>query len=107
MCSRAGVTIILGVSCGLLTNSTRHVGEVLRRIAGKAVRRLFKNDITYAAGAFQLSAGHDAGVEAVVHAMHVIFSEGNTENTVVAIIDVVSTFNSINRMVMLHNMKSL
>ena len=92
------------VACWLIP---RHVGEVLQRIAGKAVRKLFKNDITYAAGAFQHGAGHDAGVEAVVHAMHVIFSEGNTENTVVAIIDAGSTFNSINRIVMLHNMKSL
>ena len=49
------------------------VGEVLRRIAGKAVMMVFKNNITHAAGALQLSAGQDAGVEAVVHAMHDIF----------------------------------
>ena len=49
------------------------VGEVLRRIAGKAIMILFKNDITHAAGASQLSAGQDAGDEAVVHAMHDIF----------------------------------
>ena len=33
------------------------VEEVLRRVAGKAVMILFKNDITKAAGALQLSAG--------------------------------------------------
>ena len=55
------------------------VGEVLRRIAGKAVIMLFKNDITHVAGALQLSAGQDAGVEAVVHAIHDIFFEENTE----------------------------
>ena len=49
------------------------VGEVLRRIAGKAIMILFKNVITHAAGASQFSAGQDAGVEAVVHAMHDIF----------------------------------
>ena len=78
MCGRAGVTIILGVICGAQTNSTgqkpglRPIGvrEVLRRIAGKVVMMLFKNDITHVAGALQLSAGQDAGVEAVVHAMH-------------------------------------
>ena len=32
------------------------VGKVLRRIAGKAVMMLLKNDITHAAGALQLSA---------------------------------------------------
>ena len=36
---------------------------------------LFKNDITYAAGPLQLSAGQNAGVEAVLHIMHDIFSE--------------------------------
>ena len=32
------------------------VGEVLQRIAGKAVMMLFKNDITHVTGALQLSA---------------------------------------------------
>ena len=34
---------------------------------------LFKNDITHAVGALQLSAGQEAGVEAAVHTMHDIF----------------------------------
>ena len=58
--------------------------------------------MTYAAGALQLSAGLDAGVEAVVHTMH-IFSEENTE--AVLLINVENVFNSINPKVMLHNMK--
>ena len=41
------------------------VGEVLRRIAGKAVMMLFKNNILHAVGALQISAGQDAGVEAI------------------------------------------
>ena len=65
------------VACWLIP---RHVGEVLRRIAGKAVIMLFKNDITHAAGVLQLSAGQDAGVEAVVHSMHDIFSEENNRS---------------------------
>ena len=36
---------------------------------------LFKNDITHAAAALQLSAGQYAGVEDIVHAIHDIFSE--------------------------------
>ena len=66
---------------------------------------LFKNDITHAAGALQLSAGQDAGVEAVVHSMRDIFSEENTE--VVLLIDAENAFISINRKVLLHNMRFL
>ena len=44
------------------------IGEVLRRIAVRAVMMLLKNDITHAGVALQLSAGQDAGVEVVVHA---------------------------------------
>ena len=81
------------------------VREVLRIIAGKAVMMLFKNDIKHAASALQLSTGQGAGIEAVVHAMHDIFSEENTE--VVLLIDAENAFNSNNRKVMLHNMKFL
>ena len=80
------------------------IGEVLRRIAGKGVMMLFKNDMTCAASALQLSAGQDAGVEAVVHAKH-IFSEQNTE--AVLLINAENVFSSINRKIMLHNMKFL
>ena len=66
---------------------------------------LSKNDITHDAGSLQFSAGQDAGVEAVVHAMHYIFSEENTK--VVLLTDAGNTFNSIKWKVMLHNMKFL
>ena len=36
---------------------------------------LFKNNITHAAGALQLSAGQDTGVDAVVHTIHDICSK--------------------------------
>ena len=55
------------------------VGEVLRGIAVKAVMMLFKNGVIHAAGALELSTGHDAGVETAVHAMRDIFSGENTE----------------------------
>ena len=82
------------------------VVKVLRRIAGKAVMMLLKNDITHAAGALQLSAGQDAEVEAVVHSVHDIFSEENTEASSL-LIDAGNAFNSTNRKVMLDNMKFL
>ena len=64
---------------------------------------LFDNAITHTAGALQLSAGQDAGVEAVVHAIHDIFSEENTDT--VLLIDAENAFDFINREVMLHNIK--
>ena len=45
------------------------------------------------------SAGHDAGVEAVVHAMYNIFSKENIET--VLLIDTENAFTSINRKIML------
>ena len=55
---------------------------------------LFKNGMTYAAGASQLSAGQDEGAEAVVYAMHDIFSEENIED--VLLFDAENAFNCIN-----------
>ena len=49
------------------------VGLILRRISGKVVMMLLKNDIIYVKDALQLSVGQDAGVEAVVHTVHDIF----------------------------------
>ena len=51
------------------------------------------------------SLGRMQGVGIIVHAMHDIFSEENTE--AVLLIDAENAFNSINRKVMLHNMKPL
>ena len=45
------------------------LGEVLRRIAGKAVMIKFKNRITHAAVALQVVAKQDSGVEAVIQAV--------------------------------------
>ena len=45
------------------------LGEVLRRIAGKAVIIKFKNGITHVAVALQVISGQDAGVEAVIQAV--------------------------------------
>ena len=81
------------------------LGEVLRRIAAKTVMMLLKNVKPYVTGALQLTAGQDAGVEAVVHTMHQIFSGQNTK--AILLIDAENAFNLIDRKVMLHNMKFL
>ena len=51
------------------------IGEVLRRIIGKAVVSVLKPDILQSAGSLQLCAGHSAGCEASVHAMSDLFEE--------------------------------
>ena len=45
------------------------MAEVLRRIPAKVIMMLFTKDITDATGLLQLSAGQEAGAEAVIHAM--------------------------------------
>ena len=49
------------------------VGEVGRRIIGKAVMKIVKYDLQEAVGATQLCTGQEAGCEAAVHAMEQIF----------------------------------
>ena len=51
------------------------IGEVVRRIIGKAVMRTVKHDLQDAVGTIQLCAGQVAGCEAAVHAMRHIFAE--------------------------------
>ena len=51
------------------------IGEVVRRIIGKAVMRIVKYDLQHVVGAIQLCAGQDAGCEAAVHAMKQVFAD--------------------------------
>ena len=51
------------------------VGEILRRIARKAVMILLKKDVLQAAGSLQLCGGSDAGSEAAIHAMQDVFND--------------------------------
>ena len=77
------------------------IGEVLRRIIGKAVMHHLKNDVLSAAGNLQLCTGHLSGSEAAVHALREIFEENETE--AVLLVDASNAFNSMNRQVMIHN----
>ena len=54
------------------------VGEVLHRIAGKVVMKVLKEDVRNSAGGLQLCAGHEAGAEAAIHAMHEVFKSNVT-----------------------------
>ena len=77
------------------------IGEVIRRIIGKAIMRSTKQDLQIAVGSLQLCAGQDAGCEAAVHAMSSIFQEENTEAMI--FVDASNAFNNLNRQATLLN----
>ena len=81
------------------------IGEVLRRIVGKAILGEIKADIIESAGYLQLCAGQKAGCEAAAHAMDEIFDEEGTD--AVLFTDVSNALNSLDRKAMVHNMEYL
>ena len=81
------------------------IGEVLRRIVGKAILRILRDDITEAVGSLQLCAGHDGGVEAAIHAMTSIFKDDECEGVLLA--DAPNAFNTLNREACLQNVQHL
>lgn len=81
------------------------VGEVLRRIVGKAILSIIKPEIMSSAGNLQLCAGQAGGCEAAMHAMSDIFEEEATD--ALLLVDANNAFNSLNRAVLLHNIQYL
>ena len=79
------------------------VGEVLRRIVGKAIAGFLKEEIKDAVGPLQVCAGHSGGSEAEIYAMSDIFAEGETDG--VLLVDASNAFNRMNRSVALHNIQ--
>ncbi|CAB4008017.1 Hypothetical predicted protein [Paramuricea clavata] len=77
------------------------IGEIMRRLVGKALTKEFKQDFKEATGPIQVCAGHEAGAEAAIHAMQQVWEEKNTEG--ILLIDASNAFNSLNRQVALHN----
>ena len=73
------------------------VGEVLRRIAGKVVLSIVKDDITKAVGNLQLCCGQDTRWGATIHSMHNIFGKNKAKAVLLA--DAENAFNCINRQV--------
>ena len=77
------------------------VGEVLRRIIGRCVMNVLRDDVQKAAGNLQVCAGQQAGAEAAIHAMREIYNDPKCE--AVLLIDASNAFNTLNRKAMLHN----
>ena len=78
------------------------IGEVLRRIIGKAIIFVIRPEIMESAGNLQLCAGQKSGCEAAVHAMSELFKEEETD--ALLLVDASNAFNTLNREVLLHNM---
>ena len=77
------------------------IGEVVRRIIGKAIMKTTKRYLQNAVGSIQLCAGQEAGCEAAVHAMAQIFDDNETEAMI--FVDASNAFNRLNRQVALRN----
>ena len=77
------------------------VGEVLRRIVGKAVVTHIRTGIITSVGSLQVCAGQKAGCKSIIHAMRVIYKDQTRE--AVLLVDRSNAFNSINRNVFLYN----
>lgn len=81
------------------------VGEALRRIVGKVVSWVVKEEVMEAAGSLQVAAGAKSGSEAACHSIRQLFEEEETEG--VCLVDASNAFNNLNRQVALHNVQVL
>jgi hypothetical protein len=79
------------------------VGEIPRRIIGKAIVKHIKLDIQKATGPLQLCAGQEAGCEASIHAMTKLFAMDDSE--AVLLVDADNAFNRLNRSTALWNLQ--
>ena len=71
------------------------IGETLRRIMGKTVARVLKEDIQLASGTLQTCAGLESGIEASIHAMRRTYEEDGCEAAL--LVDADNAFNRLNR----------
>ena len=79
------------------------IGEVLRRIIGKLIMDVTKEDIKEAVGNLQVCAGQQAGCEAAIHAMKEMYDDPACE--AVMLVDATNAFNTLNRKATIHNVK--
>ena len=82
------------------------VGETLRRIIGKAVCLVTRDDAETVCEARQLCAGLKCGIEGAIHAATDLF-ESHDDSYGMLIMDARNAFNSINRISLLWNIRIL
>ena len=76
-------------------------GEIFRRIAGKVIVSHIRKDLISSVGSLQVCAGHEAGCESIIHAMHKIYEEDESE--AILLVDASNAFNSMNKKAFLRN----
>ena len=81
------------------------VGEVVRRIIGKAVLSVTASFVQKATGSLQLCAGQEAGIEAAIHAIRLL--SDSDDNEAVLLVDAKNAFNCLNRRLALINVAIL
>ena len=81
------------------------IGEVVRRILGKAILSTIGSEIEEVAGALQVCGGQQGGCEAAVHAMKTISEDPSTE--AILLVDATNAFNKLNRKVALLNIQQM
>ena len=79
------------------------VGEMVRRIIGKAIMTVTGEKVQEAVGALQLCGGQPAGVEAAIHAMRGFLDEDDSDG--ILLIDADNAFNRVNRATALWNVQ--
>lgn len=79
------------------------VGEVLRKIIGKAVLKVVTSDVQEAVGGIQLCVGQASGCEAGVHLMRKLYDDDDVEG--ILLVKASNAFNNLNRQMALHNIQ--
>ena len=79
------------------------VGEMARRIIGKAVMAVTGEKVRESVGALQLCAGHPVGVESAIHGMRSFLDDDSSDG--ILLIDADNAFNRVNRAVALWNVQ--
>ena len=82
------------------------ISEVVRRIIGKAIISITKDDIRTLAGSVQL-VGEEAGCEVAVHSMKQVLESEETHGIAIVLVDASNAFNTLNREVALRNLLRL
>ena len=77
----------------------------MRRISGKLVMAIVKDDVIASGSRVQMCSGQKGGSEAAIHAMRTAFESEAAE--AVILVDAANAFNNINRKSLLHNIQVL